>query len=335
MPFPPCVLPSVPKGGKYILSPRLLRQLRGLTVRCERAMRAIAPGWQAQKASWGEAACLFERLASPSLWLCQSAAIMSEGEDGKSLLEPVIQLLASSVATVLKTARVTGINADHQLPCHFVVIPALLQSITDILPAAISLLLPRMAGASSVQGASPTLLCTTMNVDSAQVLSQWRGLDMCPVIVLGSCHMAALVSRVVAKLLHCSGPATTRHDSHYAVGRMSCYAACLSALIFDRANQGCEGAPSTPARICGLLAAPLLQLLHSPLLDTLVVLQHVMVTSLPMQKSWESFAADSICQIRLPSASMADAMGSKVAMAMQVGHTCYSGVMQVCHTFLI
>ena len=108
--MPPSLF-SVP--GRDAVDPRLLRNLWCLTARCERAMREIAPLWRAQKASWGETAFLFERLASPATWLCQLATSM--GKDSKPVPEPVLQLLASSVATVLKAARVTGVSADFLL----------------------------------------------------------------------------------------------------------------------------------------------------------------------------------------------------------------------------
>ena len=324
--------PLVFRTDRDVSRPHLLRQLWGLTVRCERAMRAIAPHWQAQKASWGEEACLFEYLTSPALWLCQLATTMSK--DSQSFPKAIFQLLASSVATVLKAARFTCVNADFALPCKFAVIPALRQSITGALPATISLLLPRMAAANSLQGASPTLLCAVRAVDSALLLSQWKGLKICPVMVLGSCHMAALVSRVVAELLEFSGPATTsRYAAHDAVGKMSCYASCLSAHIFNSAARSCVGDPSALALMRDILAPLLLRLLHSPLLDTLVALQHVMFRALPsIQQPWEASAAASVCQMQLPPESMeADAMDSKVAM--QVGHTYYSEVMHVGHTY--
>ena len=316
--FPP--LSSVP--GRDISSPRILRQLWGLTARCERAMRAIAPHWKAQKASWGEAACLFERLASPASWICELAAVKSEGS--LPWPDPVIQLLASSVATALKAARIAGINTAFILPHTLVNMPALWQCITGQLPATISLLLPRMAAARSQQGASSKqLLCTATSVDSVMVMSQCRNPELCPLMVLGSCHMTMLVTRAAAELLHyCSGSTVTRRVAHFAVGGMSSYAAFLSTHIASRASQGCEGAPSGSAQLRDLLARPLLHLLHSPLLDTLVALQHIMVDEIfsGFQQRWQCTAGSSICPLNLePTSTEPDASDSKVAM--QVGHT--------------
>ena len=352
---PPHVPPAVP-GGE-ILSPRILRQLWGLTARCERAMRMIAPHWQAQKARWGEASCLFEDLACPANLLSQSATIMSEGEGAKSVPEPVIQLLASSVATFLKAAKAAGIGVDFVLPCNFVNVAAAWQPAARVSPAAISLLiprmaaasrqqgaqstllgaaraldaislLPRMAGVSSQQGASPTLLDASRALDATLGLSQHRDPELCPLMVLGSCHTATLVSKMLAELLHCSGPATTRFDAHYAVGTLSSYAAYLSTEIAFSAGQGCEGAPSCSAQLRDLLTRPLLHLLHSPLLDTLVALQHIMVKKTPLQQFWESTAGASIvCQRRLTSIEP-DTMDSRTAM--MVGHTL---TMMVGHTY--
>ena len=247
-------------------------------------MRAIAPHWEAQKASWGEAACLFESLTFPAIWLCQLAAI--EGEGVQPLPEPVIQLLASSVATILKAARVTVLKPDFTLPYKFL-------SMIDKLPAAISLLLPRIAeGSNSPQGASSKLSYANRAMEAILVMSECSKPELCLLMVLGSCHATTLVTRTSAELLHCSEPGTTRRAAHLAVGDLSCYAAALSSEITYRASQGYERTPSGSAQLRDLLARPLLRLLHSPLLDTLVALQHVMVEeSFPgLQRGWESSA---------------------------------------------
>ena len=90
---------------------------------------------------------------------------------------------------------------------------------------------------------------------------------------------------------------------------------------------GTDPSASGFAQLRDLLSRPLLQLLYSPLMDTLAALQHVMVDQLhDIQQCWEcSVAASSMCPLDLcGSAPMddADAMTSKVVM--QVGHTYYS-----------
>ena len=299
--------------------PRPLRQLWGLVAQCERAMRAMAPQWQAQTASWGEAACLFERLTSPVVWLCQLVAFRSE--NALPLPEPVIQLLASSVATALKAARVAGLNADFLLTCNFVRISSLWKSMTGMPLATISLLLPRMAAVSSLQGGSSTLLCAARAVDFVLVMSQSSYPELSPLLVLGSCHMATLINKTVAELLDCSvGSTTTRYEAHYAVGLLSCYAAYLSTEIAFSAGQGYRGVPPGSAALRDLLTRPLLRLLHSPLLDTLVALQHVMTRAFPdLQRTWETNEGSSVCLVHLTPASMEpDEMDSQVAML--VGH---------------
>ena len=283
-------------------------------------MRAIVPHWQAQKASWGQEAYLIKWLSYPALRLCQFAAL--EGEDAQSLPEPVIQLLASSVATLLKAARLTGVDAGFMVHCHFMNLPCLRQPSTSALPAIISLLLPRMAGTSDRQGASSALISAARDVASVLATSSQCGAPVHgPLMVLGSVHMAALVNRTAARLLHCSGPATTRFDAHSAVGMLSSYTAYLSKNIVLCATKGCEGAPSGSASLSDLLAHPLLRLLYSPLLDTLVALQHVMVEKGSLQPAWETTSGASICLRHLAPASMqSDAMDSMVAM--QVGHAC-------------
>ena len=282
-------------------------------------MRAMAPHWQALKASWGTEGYLIKWLSPPALWLCQLAAL--EGEDAQSLPEPVIQLLASSVATILKAARVTGFDTDYLLPCRLLSLPCLRQPSAGALPTVISLLLPRMMGASDQQGASSTLICAARAVATVLAMSQCGASVYCPLMILGSCHMAALVSKTAAQLLHCSGPSTTRLDAHTAVGMLSSYTAYLSKNIVLCATKGCEGAPSGSASLSDLLAHPLLRLLYSPLLDTLVALQHVMVEKGSLQPAWETTSGASICLRHLAPASMqSDAMDSMVAM--QVGHAC-------------
>ena len=284
-------------------------------------MRAIAPHWQAQKASWGEAVCLFEDLASPAMWLCRLVAAMERENVHQSLPEPVIQLLTSSVATFLKAAKAAGISVDYVLPCDFTNVPAVWRPAARVLPAATSFLLPRMAAASKQQGTPSMLLSAARALDATLGLSQHRDPELCPLMVLGSCHTATLVSKMLAELLHCSGPATTRFDSHYAVGMLSSYAAYLSTEIAFRADQGYKGAPFGSAQLRDLLARPLLQLLHSPLLDTLAALQHVMVDKIALQRVWESSAGASICERHqtLLGSTESDAVVSRTAM--QVGHS--------------
>ena len=216
------------------MCPALLRQLWGLAVRCEQAIRAIAPCWHAQKASWGEAARLFDRLTSPAIWLGQFATI--ESNDGRAVPEAVMQLLASSVATILKAAKVdaASINSDFLLPFQFVSVPALRLSTTRMLPAAISLQLPRMA--SSLQGALSALECAARAVESTLALSQYTKSPM-NCMMVGSCHMATLIDRTAAGLLHSSETKETRRAAHYAAGRIASHAAHLSFSLFTCAIQ--------------------------------------------------------------------------------------------------
>ena len=283
-------------------------------------MRAIAPRWQAQEASWGEAAVSFERLTTPAIWLCQQFSD-AKIEDAPPLPEPLVRLLASSIATVLKAARVAGINDEFKLPWLFVRIPALWQS-AAMPPETTFFLIPRMAGASLLQGASPTLRCASCVVESALDLSHCGGAEHYHLLVLGSCHMVTLLNVVTAVLQRCSGPTANRHYGHVTLGNISRYAAHLSCLIFDNAMRYCEGGPRVSAEMHSMLSCSLRNLLHSPLLDALVALQHVMVGSFPVQRHWETSRGASICLTHLPPTSMeADAMDSKVAM--QVGH-CWS-----------
>ena len=270
----------------------------------------IAPHWQTLGAGWGEAvsALLFRLVSFPVSWICQLE--VDESEDAQPVLpEPIIQLLASSVATLLKAARVAGFHADFLLPSCFVnIFSALLRptSCGRMHAAIISLLLPRMAGAASAsriagaascipqQGASSSLFCAGRAVDIVLQMSLCGNYETVPLmLLLGSLHMTTITNRASAELLHCSGPATKRGDAHFVVGMLSGYAAYFSTHIAFGASQGCgSAAPSGSAELRDLLARPLLHLLHSPLLDSLVALQHVMVEegSLALQRGWESSA---------------------------------------------
>ena len=89
-------------------------------------------------------------------------------------------------------------------------------------------------------------------------------------------------------------------------------------IALSTSQQGSDGTVSTgPAQLRDFLARPLLHLLHSPLLDTLVALQHVMTEKLPLQRIWESTAEASVYQT--PTSMEADAEDSEVSL--QVGYT--------------
>ena len=285
-------------------------------------MRVIAPPWKAQNCRIGVAASIFTSLAYPACWLCQLSSI--EGANAPSLPEPVMQLLASSVATVLKTARMIGLSAIPTFPLttDFVGLPALWQSATGMLPAAaISFLLPRMV--SSLQEVTSGPIYTARAVDSVLIMSQYKTVELCTFMVLTSCHATTLANKAAADLLHCSGPTTAQRDAHFAIGKMSFYAANISAHIAVLSSLGCKGAPLGSAQLRDLLARPLLHLLHSPMLDTLVALQHVMVEKFSMQRGWESTPEASIFPLALHESMEPDATDSKVGM--QASLTCYSG----------
>ena len=152
-------------------------------------------------------------------------------------------------------------------------------------------------------------------------------------MVLGSCHLASLVNRTTEELLHCPGNTATRRHGHYAVWQVSRYALSLSTYIAYSARRGYKAAPCGSAQLRDLLARPILRLLHSPLLDTLVALQHVLVDKLPgLQRRWESSAGASSCPLNLESWESMDADTPDLKVAMQVGHTYYSGAMHMGHT---
>ena len=94
--------PPIAVPGIAAPDPRVIRQLWGLAVRGERALRATAPLWLAQRAAWGEeAADLLASTAEPASWL-------SEGvRQGSVILPatatiPLAHLLLSSAAMSLR-----------------------------------------------------------------------------------------------------------------------------------------------------------------------------------------------------------------------------------------
>ena len=227
---------------------RTTRQLWGLTARCERAIRALAPHWRAQASIWGEAAVLFERLLLPATWMCEQHQWMT----GVTFPPASLRLLTSSVATAAKATQLTGVDpsvlflrfADSCLPalrrCPTTTVAA-----ARCRPSVATFLLPRLSPATAALPEGPSKLIAAVRVlDGGIVVAQAEaacpggggGHDQQPLScatsapflrMLSSRHIAALAHQLIAQMTGAEGhtPISShqRGAVHIAVGRLSNY----------------------------------------------------------------------------------------------------------------
>ena len=336
---------------------RTTRQLWGLTARCERAIRALAPHWRAQASIWGEAAVLFERLLLPATWMCEQHQWMT----GVTFPPASLRLLTSSVATAAKATQLTGVDpsvlflrfADSCLPalrrCPTTTVAA-----ARCRPSVATFLLPRLSPATAALPEGPSKLIAAVRVlDGGIVVAQAEA--ACPggggaheptatsapfLRMLSSRHIAALAHQLIAQMTGAEGhtPISShqRGAVHIAVGRLSNYGWMLVleqwshiTTVATRDQQGgaaatsaaaaaAAGPPSQGLELRDLLCSTIQSLLASPLLDFLVCMQHVVVAARLATMRWSFPEAPSILPVHLMPASMdPDVFESKVAM--QVG----------------
>ena len=215
--------------------PRLTRQLWGLTARCERAIRSIAPHWRAQASTWGETEVLFDRLLLPIKWLCQAHQEMASAPFPPAAL----RLLTSSVATAAKAVQLTGIDPS----LLFEVLAVQLAQATAVsLPAVATLLLPRIGAATATLPEGLFKLVATMSaldcgihlvaaVDpggpSQRPSSQATSTHV--LRTLSSCHVSVLIQQLVSQAIggaeHKPKAAALylRGVAHLAIGCLSDY----------------------------------------------------------------------------------------------------------------
>ena len=227
---------------------RTTRQLWGLTARCERAIRALAPHWRAQASIWGEAVVLFERLLLPATWMCEQHQWMT----GVTFPPASLRLLTSSVATAAKATQLTGVDpsvlflrfADSCLPalrrCPTTTVAA-----ARCRPSIATFLLPRLSPATAALPEGPSKLIAAVRVlDGGIVVAQAEaacpggggGHDQQPLScatsapflrMLSSRHIAALAHQLIAQMTGAEGhtPISShqRGAVHIAVGRLSNY----------------------------------------------------------------------------------------------------------------
>ena len=306
-------------GGSAASEPHAIRRLWGLAVQSERALRATAPIWPAQRAAWGEeAADLLANIAKPASWLSdgilQDASFMPA-----SASVPLARLLLSCAATELKAARVAGLQPG--LWIFEDMGAADLESCSEaISPSVFSLLLPRLASTMPIE--SPFFANNAfMFVWSACVECDCDDWDdsLTFLSVLTSCHMSVLLSRSVADLGNPNQ--ATRLQVHCAVMSLVAYAGIIAETSVHLSSQSVGGGLCLEDRAG--LAHPILMLIHSPLLGLLASLQHVAVGT----NAWADLLLSSeIAGMPpvhlLPAGLQPDAIDSKLAM--QVGRSLMS-----------
>ena len=125
------------------LDPQTARRLWGLVVRSERALRATAPLWPAQRAAWGDAACLLDNIKEPAFRLAQGVRRGVLQLPASASL-PLARLLLSWAATELKVAHTVGSQPGAWI-FNFLEAAVFRTSVAAMSPILFSLMLPRLA----------------------------------------------------------------------------------------------------------------------------------------------------------------------------------------------
>ena len=316
-------------------------------MRCEHAIRAIAPHWRAQASLWGEAEVLFERLLLPATWLCQA----NQGDIAG--IPAALRLLTSSVATAAKAAQLTGISPSDLFAKFSGVLKTgrksaavSAASTAESLPDIATILLPRLypatatlpAGPSKFPAAAKALgfglhLAEAVNPGGHRQKPSSCTVSAPALRLLSSCHVSALVHQLLTQMVAAKHTPTAAHyqrgGAHIAVGQLSDYGWTLvseqgrvAAAICGHGGaaaitSAAAGGPWTQDELRILLGRTISLLLGSPLLEFLVGMQHVVLEAWPMAQGWNLPAA-AIPPVHLMPASMdPDALDS--TMAMQVG----------------
>ena len=294
------------------------RQLWGLAVRCERAIRDISPHCHLQKAVRGEASHLQEDIAE---LLANAAVDLVKLDTLPPLVETALgRLLVSSAASALKASQLPGMKLAGR-SCSLKVIGRLHRRLASRgwAPALSALLIPRVAAAMNICS-GPTALAEVAwalaEVSGERLVHDLQ--DDHHLRVLTSCHVSALAHQVVAHIRR-PAPHLMREASHIVVGVLSNHAISIadSVVYTARSVEGCDGTPATSGSLLEWLVHPLLHLIHSPLLDLLAVMQHVPVEASAEIRTWHCLSASIPPVYVLPLSVEPDAAGACVAM--QVG----------------
>ena len=288
--------------------PRVVRQLWGLTVRGERALRAAAPHWPAQQAAWGGIASdLLLNIGEPASWLSQLRASLLP----VSATAPLVRLLLSCAATELKITRVAGVEPGQWISSFMDT--AGFQGTAALSPTVLSFLLPRLAAAAPTR--SQLFVCETLKfvVNMCRTLKALGGDSLAILRLLTSCHMSVHLSQLAVEVAVISQP--TCVQAYWAVEQLALYAEKIAQESLHVVRQGRRWCPEVRAS----LAWPVMTLLYSPLLGLLASLQHVAIGASASVQSWnfpEGF--NHLPPVHLLPAHMEpDSADSKLAM--QVG----------------
>ena len=291
--------------------PRVVRQLWGLTVRGERALRATAPLWPAQITAWGgEASDLLLNIGEPVSWLSQLRASLLPA----SAFVPLARLLLSCAATELKVTRVAGVEPGRWISCFMDTAGFQgVQGSAALSPTVLSFLLPRLAAAAPTR--SQLFVCETLKfvVNMCRTLKALGGDSLAILRLLTSCHMSVHLSQLAVEVAVISQP--TCVQAYWAVEQLALYAEKIAQESLHVVRQGRRWCPEVRAS----LAWPVMTLLYSPLLGLLASLQHVAIGASASVQSWnfpEGF--NHLPPVHLLPAHMEpDSADSKLAM--QVG----------------
>ena len=307
----PLLLHALMVGGEGS-SPCPDRRLCGLAARCERTLRGVAPHWLAQQAAWGEVGDLLGLAAAPAHWLCQELLQQASASSlPASASTPLVRLLVSNTASQLKAAPALNWQKSGCWAFCLPGAPVLQEAVKALAPAITSLLLPRLASVRSFGG---PFSAANAAVFIAELSDDLKGSHSLP--VLGSCHMSALLRQAVVE----SSCFASKHiNSQEALKAIDALARC--ATHYARTSvfvvrKGCDGLPANSPGLRAQLAQPVFMLLGSPLLDLLVLLQHVVIASWEGSDRWPSIPPAH----ELPAGMDPDAVDSKLTM--QVRSTC-------------
>ena len=287
--------------------PQTARRLWALTVRSERALRATAPLWPAQRAAWGDTAHILDNIANPASWLSQPGAVLLLPA---SATAPLARLLVSCAATELKAARVAGLQPDSWVFRSLDTIIFRDPRRAALSPTVVSLLLPRLA--SFVPTGRQPFACNALQFLAQAISEAVCGDSLTSLMVLTSFHMSVLLSRSVAEAA--VSPAT---------GQEACWAMMsLVSFTITAAHASLhvvqKGRWRLSADVRARLAQPILMLLRSPLLGRLSSLQHVVVASNESLWTWQFPDGYNVPPVHLlPARMQPDRMDS--SLAMQVG----------------
>ena len=328
--FAPCQVFAVARRDPFDLVHA--RLLWGFAVRCERAIRDISPHCHSRGMVLRQAPHFLE-----SIMMLSSNAMLElvEEDPQPPPVEAALgRLLVSSAASALKawrqmpgmqpTVRGSSLKVIGRLEKRW--------SMRGWVPALSALLIPRVAAAMG-RCSGPTALAEVawaLSVLTRERLVHDLQGDLY-LRVLSSCHVSALVHQAGAHVL-CPVQQVMRETARTAVEVLSSLALSIAESVFYTATSvGSYPAVALAAAASGplpplpaaphleRLIPPLLQLLHSPLLDLLAVMQHVPVETSAEVRPWRCLSSSTIPSPVYMLSLSVDPGAAGARVAMQVG----------------